>query len=215
MRSTITSRAMMLFPLALTTCGAPDPTTVDLVAVGPAQPAAAERQQASGETLETRLRAVDRAVLRWQTASNLRTAREAAEEARNLIVGASGPFYGDADKNGQVAGKRVVGVLPGQKGEVSLAGKDDNACVVADVLGGSWREPVRRWSQFQSALSRWTNTRNTFPSLPSHAQRVVGWASLTLKSNSLVEAREYAKHARLHIDISVRAVTSCRRYSRG
>jgi len=202
---------MMLIPLALATCGAPEPTTVDLVAVGRTKPAAAELQQPSIETLGTRLRSVDRAVLRWQTASNLRIAHEAAEEARNLIVGASGPLYGDADRDGQIAGKRVVGVLPGLKGEPGLASTNDNACVIADILGGSWREPVTRWSQFQSALSRWTNTRNTFPSLPSHAQRVVGWASLTLKSESLVEAQEYAKHARLHIDISVRAVTSCHR----
>lgn len=211
MGKTIASGTMMLIPLALATCGAPEPTTVNLVAVGRAQPAAAELQQRSKETLETRLTAVDRAVLRWQTAPNLRIAREAAEEARNLIVGSSGPLYGDADGNGQIAGKRVVGVLPGLNGENSLASPNDNACVIADILGGNWREPVKRWSQFQGALSRWTKTRNTFPSLPSHAQRVVGWASLTLKSKSLAEAQEHAKHARLHIDISVRAATSCRR----
>lgn len=201
----------MLILLVLTACGAPEPNPIDLVAVGPSQSANARSQQRSPDTLATRLMAVDRAVTRWQTASNLRTAREAAEEARNLIVGSSGPLYGDADKNGQIAGKRGVGVLPGLKGEASLASTNDNACVIADILGGSWREPAKRWSQFQSALSGWTNTRNTFPSLPSHAQRVVGWASLTLKSDSLVEAREYAEHARLHVDISVRAVTSCRR----
>ncbi len=211
MRNTVTPGAMMLIPLALATCGAPEPATIDLAAVGRAEPAHAELQQPSTDTLRTRLVAVDRAVLRWQAASTLLTAREAAEEARNLIVGSYGPLYGDANKDGQIAGKRVVGVLPGLKGEASLASTNDNACVVADVLGGSWREPAKRWSRFQRALSRWTMTKNTFPSLPSHAQRVVGWASLTLKSDSLVEAREHAKHAQLHINIALRAVTSCRR----
>ena len=211
MRNTIKSVMSLLIPMMLATCGAPEPATADLAAVRSAKTVPAELQQYSEETLRTRLAAVDRAVSRWQAASTLRMAHEAAEEARNLIVGSAGPFYGDANKDGRIAGKSVVGVLPGLKGEAGLASPNDNACVVADILGGSWREPAKRWFQFQSALSRWTTRRNTFPSLPSHAQRVVGWASLTLKSTSLVEAREYANHARLHIDIAVRAINSCRR----
>ena len=200
----------VIMPL-LATCGSPESVKSDLAAVGRAEPAPAGLQQPGTETLSTRLVALDRAVSRWQTASTLRVAQEAAEEARNLIVGASGPFYGDANGNGQIAGASVIGVLPAVKGGASLASPNDNACVVADILGGSWRDPAKRWSQFQSTLSRWTISRNTFPSLPSHAQRVVGWASLTLKSDSPVEAREYAKHARLHVDIALRALNSCRR----
>ncbi len=211
MRNPIMQATKMLIPLVLASCGTPEPGTTDMGADGRAKLATAEIRQLKTETLGTRLVAVDRAVLRWQSASALRIAHEAAEEARNLIVGPSGPFYGDANKDGQISGKSIAGVLPGLKGEAALASLNDNACVVADILGGSWRDPANRWSQFQSALSRWTISRNTFPSLPSHTQRVVGWASLTLKSDSLVEAREYAKHARLHVDISVRAVNSCRR----
>ncbi len=210
-RNTVTPVIMLLIPLVLATCGSPEPVTSQVAAAGRAEPAPAGLQQPSTETLSTRLVALDRAVSRWQAASTLRVAHEAAEEARNLIVGESGPFYGDANEDGQIAGASVVGILPALKGGASLASPNDNACVVADVLGGNWREPAKRWSQFHSALSRWTISRNTFPSLPSHAQRVVGWASLTLKSDSPVEAREYAKHARLHVDIAVRAVNSCRR----
>ena len=205
----ITAMIALLVPLALMACGSPERTTPDLSPVGPTQPAPAEQQQTFTETLSTRLEALDRAVADWQVASSLRDAHEAAEEARNLVVGPSGPYYGDANGDGQISGASVVGVLPGLKGEVGLASSNGNACVAADVLGGSWREPAMRWSQLHSAIARWTPARNTFPSLPSHVQRVVGWASLTLKTDSRVEAREYAKHARLHVDIAIRALKSC------
>lgn len=200
----------LMGPLALMACNSPEPATPDLAAVGQARPAYVEPQQPRAEDLKTRLIALDRAVERWQAASSLRTAHEAAEEARNLIVGSSGPYYGDANKDGITAGANTVGILPGARGGISLARSGDNACVVADVLGGSWREPARRWSTLHDAISSWTATRNTFPSLPSHPQRVVGWASLALRSTSLAEARGYASHARLHVDVSVRAVESCR-----
>jgi hypothetical protein len=201
---------ILLGPLALMTCGSPEPATPDLAAMGPAQTALVEPQQPSAEVLKTRLEALDRAVGRWQAASSLRAAHEAAEEARNLIVGPSGPYYGDANKDGRTAGASTIGILPDPKGGRSLARSDDNACVVADVLGGSWRDPAKRWSELKSAISNWTATRNTFPSLPSHPQRVVGWASLTLNLASLTDAREYAGHAQLHVDVSVRAAESCR-----
>ncbi len=159
--------------------------------------------------LNARLQALDRAVGQWQAASRLNVAHEAAEAARNLIVGPFGPYYGDANGDGKVAGANTVGILPGLKGGSSLARPDDNACIIADIRGGSWQEPAKRWSELQSAISRWSPTRNTFPSLPSHVQRVVGWATLTLKSDNLVEARAYAKHARLHVDIALLALHSC------
>ena len=199
----------LLAALTLVACGSPEATR-DPAPSGPAHRVPAKPQRTSTESLMTRLEALDRAVRRWQAASTLRAAHEAAEEARNLVVGSSGPYYGDANRDGRTAGASIFGILPGLKGEESLARSDDNACVVSDVLGGSWQEPVKRWSELQNAISRWTVTANTFPSLPSHAQRVVGWATLTLNSQSLAEAREYARHARLHVDISVRAANSCR-----
>ena len=168
-------------------------------------------QRPTRQSLATRLAAIDRAVERWAAASTLADAHQAAEEARNLIVGPSGPFYGDANKDGQIAGASEVGVLPGLNGQKGLAAPGDNACVVADILGGSWEDPARRWSQLQVAITRWAPARNTFPSLPSHPQRVVGWASLTLQARTLADAHEYASHARLHVGISDRALTSCRR----
>jgi len=197
--------------MMLAACGSPQPATSEVAAVGRAQLAPAALQQPSAEKLRERLVRLDRAVRHWQEAPTVRVAQEAAEEARNLVVGPRGPFYGDANRDGRIGGANIVGILPGLKGEGSLARPDGNACIVADVLGGSWREPAMRWSELQSAISRWTPARNTFPRLPSHAQRVVGWASLTLKSASLVKAREYARHARLHVDIAVRADSSCRR----
>lgn len=203
---------------ALVACGSPEPAVQRRVEVvqteaAPlvqAAPAPSVPQRPTRHSLATRLAAVDEAVYRWAAASTLAAAHEAAEETRNLIVGSSGPFYGDANNDGRIAGASEVGVLPGRNGQQGLAGPNNNACVVGDILGGSWIDPARRWSQLQDAIARWTAVRNTFPSLPSHAQRVVGWASLTLKTRSLVEAREYAAHARLHVDISTRALTSCR-----
>lgn len=202
---------------ALVACGSPQPVAEIRVEAGPtaatprAQATPSAPQRSTEETLATRLAAVDQAVDRWAAASTLAAAHQAAEEARNLLVGPSGPLYGDANKDGRIEGASEVGVLPGLNVQRGLAGPGDNACVIADVLGGSWDDPARRWSQLQSAIARWTPTRNTFPSLPSHAQRVVGWASLTLKAQSLADAHEYASHARLHVDISRRALTSCRR----
>ena len=53
-------------------------------------------------------------------------------------------------------------------------------------------------------------TNNTFPVLPSHPQRIVGWASLTLAATELASALEYGGHGHLHIQISMRAVSDCR-----
>lgn len=209
-RNTVPSMIVLLIPLVLVTCGPPEPITSDFTAVRGAETPPPTAHRPTTETLSIRLLALDRAAFRWQTAPSLQIAHVAAEEARNLIVGASGPYYGDADRDGQIAGASVAGVLPGLKGEASLAVPTNNSCVVADILGGSWSEPAVRWSLLQTAIARWTPTRNTFPSLPSHAQRVVGWATLTLKSDRLVEAREYAKHARLHVDIAIRALERCR-----
>lgn len=161
------------------------------------------------ESLASRLAAIDSAVRRWRQAPNLRTAHAAAEEARNLIVGPAGPFYGDADKNGTVAGASGIGLLPGLAGGASLATADHGPCIARDVLGGSWANPARRWSVLEAAIERWTPSNNSFPALPSHAQRIVGWASLTLAAGNVVLAREYGGHARLHSDVAKAALTDC------
>ena len=203
--------SVLVSGLILAACGSPEPAKSKVAVTIPAKPAPALLARAATETLGTRLALLDRAVTRWQKALTLRDGHEAAEEARNLVVGANGPFYGDATGDGQISGANSKGVLPGLNGEPGLADPHENGCVVADVLGGRWSEPSMRWSQLERAIAGWTPTKNTFPSLPSHPQRVVGWASLTLKSDSLANAREYAGHARLHVDISLRALNNCPR----
>lgn len=169
---------------------------------------------ASGPTadaghLETRLKAIGDAVDRWRTATDLPTARRAAEEARNLIVGPKGPLYGDADRDGTVAGASEIGLLPGLAGEAGLATAAAGVCVERDVLGGSWADPAARWAKLEAAISAWTPSNNTFPAFPSHPQRVIGWATLTLAAANLATAHEYGGHARLHADIALRALTDC------
>jgi len=210
--SSKTVRALLTsLPLALVACGSPDISTQNRVEFSLSPRSKPITQQALPDTLGSRLAALDVAVTRWQRAPDLRQAHKAAEEARNLIVGPAGPFYGDANRDGKVSGVVAFGMLPGLRGEASLARQTDGPCVVAHILGGSWRDPAGRWAILEQAISRWTPTRNTFPSLPSHIQRVVGWASLTLNSRSLANAREYAKHARLHVNIANQSANDCGR----
>lgn len=202
---------VLLGSLILAACGSSEPANSNVAAFTPTQSAPATVAPTAAETLGSRLAFLDQAVIRWRQAPTLRVAHEAAEEARNLVVGANGPFYGDADRDGKIGGANLMGVLPGLRGEAGLANPNENSCVNADVMGGRWSDPAMRWSQLQRAIASWTPAKNTFPSLPSHPQRVVGWASLTLKSNRLADAHEYARHARLHVDISLRALHNCRR----
>jgi hypothetical protein len=84
-----------------------------------------------------------------------------------------------------------------------------NPCVTRDLLGGSWENPARRWAILQAKIAAWRPGNNTFPTLPSHAQRIVGWATLALGSSDLATAREYAAHAKLHVDVSRTSVSHC------
>ncbi len=161
------------------------------------------------ETAE-RLAQIEAAILRWQAAADLDSARSAAEAARNLIVGASGPYYGDADGNGSIDGASTKGLLPGRNGEAAVASEADGICVVRDVLGGSWADPAGRWAELDAKIEAWKPANNKFPTLPSHPQRIVGWATLALRADTLSEAVDYAGHARLHSDISREALTDCR-----
>jgi len=190
--------------------------TVALAAAGCGSGAAATPEADAGRTpvasnvLVERLDALDGAVSRWESAADLGTAWSAAETARNLVVGPDGPDYGDADGDGAIGGATDIGLLPGLGGEPGAASEAAGACVVRDVLGGDWSDPVERWAMLAAAIDAWRPTDNTFPSLPSHPQRVVGWATLALAADNLDTALEYAGHARLHVDISTRAGGDCR-----
>ncbi len=163
----------------------------------------------TAETLADRLDAIDNAVRGWKEASDLATAHRFAEQARNLVVGPAGPFYGDADGDGAITGATGSGLLPGLKGEPGLASAAPNACVTRDVLGGDWSDPTRRWQILRTAIANWRSSNNTFPKLPSHPQRIVGWATLAIGTSDLPTAREYASHAKLHVDVSKRAMKGC------
>ncbi len=156
-----------------------------------------------------RLNQIAAEVSAWRGALNLPEAKRHAEAARNLIVGPAGPYYGDADRDGKILGANAVGLLPGLKGSAALAIPAANTCVARDLLGGSWDDPARRWAILEAKVAAWRPRNNTFPTLPSHAQRIVGWATLTLASSELKRAREYAAHANIHVDISQTALTRC------
>ncbi len=181
MRSLVVSLPLVLL---VTACGGGEPTS--------------NRSDRSD-----RVEAIQTQLDTWAGTGDLDTAREAAEGVVNLIVGESGPYYGDATGNGVVTGGTGMGLLPGLSGEPGLAESDSgNACVDADVLGGSWDDPAGRWAVLDDAIDEWSPTNNTFPDLPSHPQRIVGWARLTLASSTVDEAREYAGHAQIHVDVS-------------
>ncbi|WP_156159084.1 hypothetical protein [Demequina gelatinilytica] len=157
-----------------------------------------------------RLDALDAAVEAWSSATSVGDAHQAAEEARNLVVGPAGPLYGDADRDGLIEGETGQGLLPGLDGSPGIVAEPAaNACVERDVLGGSWEQPEARWDEALAAIDAWEPEGNTFPSLPSHPQRTVGWASLTLATDDLDTAVEYAGHARLHVDVTRAAFDDC------
>ena len=180
----------------------PAPQTDDPVAT------TAPAVDADVASLSERMAAVDGAVAAWRVASTVIAAQEAAEMAANLIVGPNGPDYGDRDGDGVIGAKTAVGLLPGLDGTpaglaIPLA---SNACIAADVLGGSWDDPEAEWGGMLDAIDAWRPDNNTMPTLASHPMRIVGWATFTLNSDSLDEAHEYAGHAKLHVDVSVRAL---------
>jgi len=168
-----------------------------------------QQDDVSGDAL-TRVDALQSAVTQWQQSATIADAHAAAETALNLVVGPDGPRYGDLDGDSSTGGENTAGLLPGIGGELGLAQTEPvNDCVEADVLGGSWEDPAARWSAADDALAAWSATNNTMPTLASHPQRIYGWASLTLASNDLDEAHEYAGHAQIHVDVTVDAVEHC------
>lgn len=157
-----------------------------------------------------RLGMIDQAVTEWADAPTLADAKAAAERARNLVVGPDNALYGDADADGTVDGAINEGLLPGEGGAPGLAQRGEpNPCVVADVLGVDWADPAARWREARHTYDSWTPADNTMPRLASHPQRIVGWASLTLATDNLDTAHEFAGHAQLHVDVSVAAFEDC------
>lgn len=166
------------------------------------------------DRLEERLVVVAAHVEEWRTAGTLAEAQSAAEAAANHVVGPTGPGFGDRDGDGEIRGPSDAGVLPGSEGwplgfAVEAVRDDAPDCVARDVLGGPWEDAPGRWNELAVAIDTWTEDRNTFPSLPSHAQRVVGWATLALEADSLQDARDHAGHATLHAGIALKSVQDC------
>lgn len=171
-----------------------DTTTGDVESVSP--------------SLRERMDAIDEAVAAWRSATSVEAARLAAETAANLVVGPNGPDYGDRNGDGLVSGESAVGVLPGLDGTPAGLATPlvTNPCVVHDVLGGAWTNPDAEWGAMLTAIDDWRSDNNTMPSLASHPMRIVGWATFTLRSDSLDEAHEYGGHAKLHVDVALRAL---------
>ncbi len=162
----------------------------------------------TGAALANRLSVIEVAVAAWADATSIEAAHIAAESAANLVVGPNGPHYGDRNRDGVISGETDKGLLPGMDGtpEGLALAASSNPCVAQDVLGGSWGDPRAAWDEMLFAIDAWEPGNNTMPSLQSHPMRVVGWATFTLGSDSLEMAHEYAGHARLHVDISERAL---------
>lgn len=157
----------------------------------------------------TRVQQIQTAIDQWQEARDIGLAKQAAETARNLVVGRAGPHYGDGDGDGKVSGATALGLLPGLAGEEGIARAGMNKCIDRDVRGGDWSDPIARWALLDQAISSWSKTNNPFPTLPSHAQRIVGWATLTLRTDSLEEAKVLGGHAKIHGNRITGALDAC------
>ena len=158
--------------------------------------------------LAARVALLDETVRTWSEAESIKDAHRWAEKALNLVVGPNGPGYGDIDGDGAVSGATESGILPGVDGTPhGLATPlQADVCVERDILGGDWSDPDAEWQAMIDAIDAWEPGNNTMPSLPSHPMRVVGWATFTLDTDSLELAEEYAFHAGIHVDISLRAL---------
>jgi hypothetical protein len=164
----------------------------------------------AGEASE-RLEQIAAEVDAWAAAPTLDEAKAHAEDAANLVVGPGGLGYGDRDGDGEIAGDVPAGLLPGPEGVpagIVLSTIGPAECVDPDVLGGDWDDPVARWALLAEAIDQWAPDNNTFPSLPSHPMRIVGWAALT-QSGTFDEAIEYSGHADLHVDVTRDALARC------
>lgn len=185
-------RTVSLIPIALllAACGS-----------GDADPAATD-------AVRDRLDEIAEQVAVWHTTDDPAEALAAAEAAANLVVGPNGPGYGDRDGDGAIAGATEVGLLSGVDGTPAGIASPlaDQSCVARDVVAGTVDDPATAWAEMEAAIDAWRPTDNTMPTLASHPMRIVGWATFTLASGSLDDAHEYAGHAQLHVDVSLRAL---------
>ncbi len=180
-------------------------------------PAAVPADQASVpavDLLTERIDVVAAHIAEWAEASTLAEAHAAAEAAANHVVGPGGPGFGDRDGDGLLRGPSDEGILPGADGRppgFALAAADAGGpeCIDRDILGGPWTDPAGRWAELERVVAEWSPERNTMPQLASHAQRIVGWALLTLASDDLDQAHTFAGHARIHVQVARAAVTGC------
>ena len=156
-----TLAAAVLCALVMTACGSdtkPAPSSV------------------AQSALTDRVEAIQSAITAWKSAADLTSVQVDAETARNLVVGPAGPGYGDTNGDGTIQGASEIGLLPGLHGEPGLIqAVPVTRCVDHDVLGGNWSDPADRWAAALTAVRNWTPTNNTFPTLPSHPQRIYGW----------------------------------------
>lgn len=159
--------------------------------------------------LAARLDAIDAAVLGWQQATDIDTAHEKAEAVRNLVVGPTGPIYGDADGNGTVAGASEEGLLPGTTGEVALVDGENTPCLLNSMLGGSWSDPGARWAQALAAFDKWNPGDDTIGALPSPAMRLAGWATIGLNAQRIDASRDLAQRAANAAGAVRQAYTDC------
>lgn len=190
------SAAILAAILVLTACGSDESSEENL-------------QEQSEIAFREQMTTIDDAVAVWGNAKTIEDAQVGAEAAANLVVGPNGPGYGDRNGDGTIDGETEVGVLSGIDGTpIGVAQTlDPNECIERDVLGGSWTDPAAEWDKMTAAIAEWTPDNNTMPTLDSHPMRIVGWSTFTLDTDSLDEAREYAGHAKLHVDVSLDALT--------
>ena len=197
------SAVALLLAGLLAGCGS-DSDSTSVAAPEPAS-VAAPSSSAPARGALLRAEAIQGTVSRWASATTLADAKAAAEETRNLITGPTVAGAGDADRDGKTTPVRI-GLLPGDDGSRGLTSSLATGCVERDVLGGSWSRPAARWAEVARRIRDWAPDNNTFPGLPSHAQRVVGWATLALESRRLSDALEYSGHATGHARIVTAAI---------
>ncbi len=207
-RHTIAAVAAVGLLVVLVGCGSDAPGVSEASEPVRADPATAARHADGVRLVDSRLDQVQVALDGWRDATSLEAARRGAEIVRNLVTGPGVREYGDLDADGSLGGATDQGLLPGEDGGPGLATALSD-CAGVDLLGGPWTDPTARWDELRGMIAAWTPADNPFPTLPSHPQRVVGWAQLTLDTDSLDEAHEYAGHAQLHVDAARAAVLGC------
>ena len=201
MRASSAWVASLLATALLGACGSSDDTP-------PAEPGSSSGMgTGTSETAAVleRIEQVQQQVDLWRDASTIDDAQAAAAEARLLVTG---PGVAGLEPPAGTPADVTEGLLPDDSDRPGLASAVKD-CAGPDLLGGSWDDQEQRWQILRTAIDEWAPDNNTFPSLPSHPQRVVGWATLTLGTSDLDLAQEYSGHAQLHVDAARDALADC------